>query len=142
MSCKSAIYTALQTQSTLSITYTAGVNLPLGTTIRRFGCNLDLSGNGILAAGGGYFDFDVNVVVTPAAAGVYTLRLLKDGVPVAGAFQSIAAAAGATVAFNIPAIVRNQCCDSNSTLTLNLTTTATLPASVTIGNAAVVAEKI
>lgn len=46
-----------------------------------------------------------------------------------------------TVSVNIPAIVRNQCCDSTSTLTLVITS-ATVPATVTIDNTAVVVTKI
>lgn len=40
-----------------------------------------------------------------------------------------------------PAIVRNQCCDSTSTLTLVITS-ATVPATVTINNTAVVVTKL
>lgn len=39
------------------------------------------------------------------------------------------------------AIVRNQCCDSTSTLTL-IATSATVPATVTIDNTAVVVTKL
>lgn len=46
-----------------------------------------------------------------------------------------------TVPVNIPAIVRNQCCDSTSTLTI-VVTSATVPATVTIDNTAVVVTKL
>lgn len=113
----------------------------LGATVRRFGCNAVLSGNGILLKGQGYFDVDASVTFTPTAAGAYTVTLFKDGVAVPGATQTVTAAAAGTVSVNIPAIVRNQCCDSTSTLTLVITT-ATVPATVTIDNTAVVVTKI
>lgn len=56
-----------------------------------------------------------------------------------GATQTITVAAAGTVSVNIPAIVRNQCCDSTSTLTL-VATSATVPATVTIDNTAVESE--
>lgn len=116
MSCKSAIYTADPSSTVLTLSTAAG------TTVRRFGCNAVLSGNGILLKGQGYFDVDASVTFTPTAAGAYTVTLFKDGVAVPGATQTVTAAAAGTVSVNIPAIVRNQCCDSTSTLTLVIAT--------------------
>ena len=143
MSCKSAIYTANNTPSTitLSVAQPSAV-LPLGTVIRRFGKNVQLSGNGILLNGGGYFDVDASITLTPVAAGNYTITLFEDGVAVPGAIQTMTVGAGATVNFNIPALVRLQCCDDSATLTMVLTTTATLPATITLNNDGVVVEKI
>ena len=109
--------------------------------IRRFGCNAVLSGNGVLLKGQGYFDVDAGVTFTPTAAGAYTATLFKDGVAVPGATQTVTAAAAGTVSVNIPAIVRNQCRDSTSTPTLVITS-ATVPATVTTGNTAVVVTKL
>ena len=138
MSCKSAIYTADPSSTVLTLSTAAGTAIPLGTTV---GCNAVLSGNGILLKGQGYFDVDASVTFTPTAAGTYTVTLFKDGVAVPGATQTITVAAAGTVSVNIPAIVRNQCCDSTSTLTL-VATSATVPATVTIDNTAVVVTKI
>lgn len=144
MSCRSAIYTA--NTSAFTITLTAAqpsASIPLGTVIRRFGRNIQLSGNGILVDGEGYYDVDANVVLTPEVTGDYTVTLMKDGVAIPGATQTItASAAGAVIAFNIPALVRLQCCDSSATLSLVLTTTAALPATVTVNNVGVVVEKV
>ena len=144
MSCNSAIYTA--NQSPYPTTLTAqqpSATLELGTTVRRFGRNLQLSGNGILVHGEGYHEVNVNVVATPEATGDYTVTLQKDGVAIPSATQTItASAAGAVIAFNIPAIVRLQCCDSSSTLTVALSTTATLPTTVTVNNVGVTAFKL
>ena len=143
MSCKSAIYTANTTPATLSLTAAQPTAaLPLGTVIRRFGCNAQLSGNGILLDGSGYYDVDASVTLTPVAAGDYTVTLYRDGVVIPGATQTVTAVAGAAVNFNIPALVRLQCCDSSATLSLVLSTTATLPAEVTVNNVGVVVEKI
>lgn len=143
MSCKSAIYTANTSPVTLNITaQQPEVTLPMGTVIRRFGQNVQLSGNGILLDGEGYYDVDASVTLTPVAAGDYTVSLLRDGVAVPGARQTVTAAANAAIAFNIPALVRLQCCNSSAVLTLVLTTTATLPAVVTANNVGAVVEKI
>lgn len=143
MSCKSAIYTANTPSVTVNLTAQQPSSvLPLGTTIRRFGRNIQLSGNGILLSGEGYYDVDASVTLTPAAAGNYTVSLFEDGVAVPGATQTVTAVANASITFNIPALVRLQCCDSSSTLTFVLTTTATLPVSVIVNNVGVVVKKI
>lgn len=148
MSCKSVIYVA--NTSTVTINLTAQqptATLPLGTTVRRFGranCEniLELSGNGILARDSGYYDVDASAVLTPAAAGIYTVTLYQDGQPVQGASQSITATAGATIVLNTPAIVRTRCDCGASALTLVVSTTATLPAEVVVNNVGIVVEKI
>ena len=148
MSCKSAIYVANTSPVTINLTaQQPTATLPLGTTVRRFGranCEniLELSGNGILARDSGYYDVDASAVLTPAAAGIYTVALYQDGQPVQGASQSITAAAGATIALNIPAIVRTLCDCGASSLTLVVSTTATLPAEIVVNNIGVVVEKI
>lgn len=140
---KSAIYTANTTPTTLTLTAAQPTaTLSLGTVIRRFGCNIQLSGNGILVEGSGYYDIDASVTATPTTAGNYTLSLYQDGVAVPGATQTVTAAAAASITFNIPALVRLQCCNSSATLTLVLSTTAALPATVVVNNAAVTVEKI
>lgn len=143
MSCNSAIYTANTSANTITLTEAQpSTTIPLGTVIRRFGQNIQLSGNGILLDGVGYYDLSASVTMTPAAAGEFTVSLFRDGVAVPGATQTVTAAALATIAFNIPALVRLQCCDSSASLSLAVTTSATLPATVTINNAGVVVEKI
>ena len=148
MSCKSAIYVANTSPVTINLTaQQPTATLPLGTTVRRFGsanCEniLELSGNGILARDSGYYDVDASAVLTPAAAGIYTVTLYQDGQPVQGASQSITATAGATIVLNIPAIVRTRCDCGASALTLVVSTTATLPAEVVVNNVGIVVEKI
>lgn len=140
---KSSIYTANTSANTITLTAQQPVaTIPIGATVRRFGCNLRLSGNGILADGDGYYDINTSVTATAAAAGNYTIKALADGVEIPGASQTVTAAAGSVIAFNIPAIFRLACCKSAATITLQISTDATLPADVTVNNVGVVIEKI
>ncbi len=134
MSCKSLIYTAMQTPATVAVN---GI-IPLGTIVRRYGCNCDLNGNGIAINGSGYYDVDVSVEAAPTAAGTVTVQLLKDGVAVPGATASATVTAAAdVVTLAFPATVRLGCCSTGSVLTLLLTGAAS-----TINNAAMRVEKI
>lgn len=145
---KAAIYVANTSPVTINLTaQQPTATLPLGTTVRRFGrtcCEniLELSGNGILARDSGYYEVEASAVLTPAIAGVYTVTLFQDGQPVQGATQSVTATAGATIGLNIPAIVRTRCECGASTLTLVVSTTATLPVTLVANTTGVVVEKL
>ena len=139
---KSAIYTANTAANTITLTTAQPTSaIQLGTVIRRYGCNLNLSGNGILVDGDGYYFVDSSATMTAAAAGNYTVALYLDGVAIPGATQTVTAAAAGTFTINIPALIRLRCCTASSTLTIVLSTTATLPATVTVNNVGVVAIK-
>lgn len=134
MSCKSLIYTAMQTPTAVAVN---GI-IPLGTIVRRYGCNCNLNGNGIAINGQGYYDVDVSVEAVPDAAGTVTVQLLKDGVAVPGAIAAATVAAVAnTVTLAFPATVRLGCCSTGSVLTLLLTGAAS-----TVNNVAARVEKI
>lgn len=134
MSCKSLIYTAMQTPTAVAVN---GV-IPLGTIVRRYGCNCNLNGNGIAINGQGYYDVDVSVEAAPTAAGTVTVQLLKDGVAVPGATAAATVAAAAdTATLAFPATVRLGCCSTGSVLTLLLTGAAS-----TVNNVAARVEKI
>lgn len=133
MSCKSAIYTANSATQAVAI----GGTLALGSIIRRFGCAVNLNGNGITLSEPGYYDVDASIVVAPTAAGTVTVTLFQDGVAVPGATASATTTAAAdAVTLNIPALVRVMC-NSNSILTLVLTGAAS-----SVTNVAFVVEKI
>ena len=122
MSCKSALYAAMQTPTAVAV----GGVIPLGSLIRRYGCDVSLNGNAVNIVGGnqaaGYYDVDASITVAPTAAGTVTVTLYKDGVAVPGATASAtAAAADDVVDLNIPALVRQVCCAAGSALTLVLT---------------------
>ena len=110
-----------------------GSILPLGTTIRRFGCNVTQDGNTFNIKGKGYFLVTASVTAAPAAVGTVTVSMSKDGVPVSGATASgsVSTAANPT-ALPITAIVRNACdCDS-SALSFTLDGTASIVQNVAV----------
>lgn len=133
MSCKSALYTALQTPTAVAVD---GV-IPLGSLIRRYGCDISLNGNAINLSGAGYYDVDASITVAPTAAGTVTATLVKDGVAIPGATASAAAAAGAPTVLSFPALVRQACCTAGSALTLVLT-----GAAATVNNVALRVQRI
>ncbi len=111
----------------------------LGTVIRRFGCNLNLAGTGIQIQGPGYYDIDSSITVTPAAAGVLTIQVMKDNVPVQGATASFTVEADSVYTLPISALVRESCscCEGLSNLTFVLQDVA-----AEVNNIAVIVEKI
>lgn len=133
MSCKSALYAAMQTPTAVAVD---GV-IPLGSLIRRYGCDVALNGNAVNITGAGYYNVDASVTVSPAAAGTVTITLYKDGVAVPGATASETAAANGTVDLSIPALVRQVCCAAGSALTLVLT-----GAAATVNNVALRVQRI
>lgn len=133
MSCKSALYTALQTPTAVAVN---GV-IPLGSLIRRYGCDIALNGNAVNLTGTGYYDVDVSITVAPTAAGTVTATLVKDGVAIPGATASAAAAVGAPTVLSFPALVRQACCAAGSALTLVLS-----GAAATVNNVALRVQRI
>ena len=112
--------------------------VPLGVTIRRFGCNLAQDGNTITIKGRGYFLVTASITAAPDAVGTVTVSMSKDGVPVSSAMasSSVSTAANPT-ALPITVIVRNACdCDS-SALSFTLDGTAS-----TVQNVAVTVVKL
>ena len=138
MSCKSALYAAMQTPTAVAVD---GV-IPLGSLIRRYGCDVALNGNAVNITGGNQsassYDVDASLTVAPAAVGTVTVTLFKDGVAVPGATASAtAAAADDALDLNITALVRQVCCAAGSALTLVLT-----GAAATVNNVALRVQRI
>lgn len=108
---KSAIYTTNTTAPTIAVD---GI-IPVGTTTRRYGCNIRQDGNAITLCGQGYYLVNVSATVTPTAAGTVSVTAQKDGVDIVGATGSETVAAVSNAAnISITAIVRNACgCDSS-----------------------------
>ena len=129
---KSAIYTANAVASTMAV----GDLIPLGSTSRRYGCNLRQDGNGITATGAGYYLVTMSATVAPTAAGAVTITGQKDGVAIIGATATSTAAAGAATDLAFSAIVRNIGCGS-SILSFVLT-----GAAATVSNFAVSVVKL
>lgn len=126
-----AIYTANTTPTAIA----AGGALPLGAIIRRYGCALDLNGNGINISSPGYYKANASVTFSPTAAGPVTVSMLADGVEIPGATATAtAAAAGDAVALPIAAMLR-RFCQGTAALTLVVDVAGTL------NNLAVVVDK-
>ncbi len=82
----------------------------LGSTQRRYGCDLRLSGNGIEVTGNGYFTADLDVSVSPTAAGPVTVALYKNGTAIPGAIAYTTGTAGNPVSVSINTTIRRGCC--------------------------------
>ena len=108
---KSAIYTTNTTAPTIAVD---GI-IPVGTTTRRYGCNIRQDGNAITLCGQGYYLVNVSATVTPTAAGTVSVTAQKDGIDIVGATGSETVANVSNAAnISITAIVRNACgCDSS-----------------------------
>lgn len=94
--------------------------IQLGSTQRRFGCNLRLSGNGIEVAGEGYYTVDASVSVAPTAAGAVTVAVYNNGVQIPGAIAYTTGTAGDPINVAINTTIRQRCCDDADNLTLVL----------------------
>lgn len=105
---------------------------------RRFGCGVNLNGNGITVKEKGYYDVKASVTVAPTAVGTVTVTLFRNGVAVPGAAASATvSAANASVALPIAALIRESCYGDDSTLTLVLSGTNS-----NVTNVALVVERV
>ena len=131
---RSLLQTANQSSATLSV----GNVIPLGTVLRRFGCNLELSndGNSIEVVGGGYFTFDCDVTLAPTEEGTVSVALYENGVQIPGAIASGYAAAGVPVTLPINTTIRQKCCKMTDNITCVL-----LSGASTLSNLSLRAEK-
>lgn len=66
---KSAIYTTNVSNPTVPV----GGIVPVGSTTRRYGCNIRQDGNAITLCGQGYYLVNVSATVAPTAAGTVSL---------------------------------------------------------------------
>lgn len=113
---KSAIYTTNVSNPTVAV----GGIVPVGSTTRRYGCNIRQDGNAITLCGQGYYLVNVSATVAPTAAGTVSLTAQKDGVAIIGATAAQTVAANGVANLNITAIVRNACSCDGSLLLLVL----------------------
>ena len=82
----------------------------LGSTSRRFGCNIRQSGDAIECAGCGYYTVTASVVVAPDAIGVVSVQMQQNGTPVSGAVSSAAVStADNPVTLTIVSSIRLSC---------------------------------
>ena len=130
---KSAIYTTNVSNPPVA----AGGIVPVGSTTRRYGCNIRQDGNAITLCGQGYYLVNVSATVAPTAAGTVSLTAQKDGVAIIGATAAQTVAANGVANLNIAAIVRNACGCDGSLLSLALDGVASV-----VNNLAVTVEKL
>ena len=133
---KSAIYTVNQSAQNIAVN---GV-LNLGSIIRRFGPNINLSGNAIQISGAGYYDINASITLAPSAAGNVTITAFVDNVAIPGATATAtASAANDPINISISSLFREgcPCCNGVSNLTFVLTGTAS-----SVTNISVVVEKL
>jgi hypothetical protein len=112
---KSLIQTTNQSQQTVAVNSI----ISLGSVLRRYGCNLRLSGNGIEVTGEGYYKIDSNVSVSPTAAGPVTVALYNNGVQIPGAIAyGSVSTAGNPITLPLETTIRQACCcDSADNIT-------------------------
>ena len=132
---RSLIQTANQSAQTVA----ENSIISLGSTQRRFGCNLRLSGNGIEINGEGYYTADCCVSVTPTAVGPVTVALYNNGVQIPGAIAySSVSTAGNSITLPIVTTIRQGCCcDSADNLTCVL-----IEGAGTVNNVSLRIEKV
>lgn len=130
---KSAIYTTNVSNPTVAV----GGIVPVGSTTRRYGCNIRQDGNAITLCGQGYYLVNVSATVAPTAAGTVSLTAQKDGVAIIGATAAQTVAANGVANLNITTIVRNACGCDGSLLSLALDGVASV-----VNNLAVTVEKL
>ena len=130
---KSAIYTTNVSNPTVP----AGGIVPVGSTTRRYGCNIRQDGNAITLCGQGYYLVNVSATVAPTAAGTVSLTAQKDGVAIIGATAAQTVAANGVANLTIAAIIRNACGCDGSLLSLALDGVASV-----VNNLAVTVEKL
>ena len=115
---KSLIQTSNQSSQTVAINSI----ISLGSVLRRYGCNLRLSGNAVEVSGEGYYKIDCNVSVAPTAAGNVTIAIYNNGVQIPGAIAyGAVSTAGNPITLPVETTIRQGCCcDSADSLTVVL----------------------
>lgn len=130
---KSALYTLNSATQALAV----GSIINPGSIVRRFGQNVNLTGNGIGVAGAGYYNIDAVITITGTTAGTVGISIYKDGTEIATSQVSVAV--GDIVTIPVQALIREYgcCCNNNSNITFVLTGTAE-----TVSSISVIVEKI
>ena len=125
-----AIYTVAS-----NVSVAADGTIPVGTIIRRMGCEMSIEGDAIACRGMGYYGVTVSVTMSPDAAGVIGVRLYQDGTQVPGAFAMDTGTLNSPLSLSFRTMVRTSQCGV-STLTVALdsdgTTTGALVENMTV----------
>ena len=110
----------LYNESTQAVTENNVINL--GSVLRRYGCNLRLSGGAVEIDGPGYYEANVIATIEPTAVGNVTVALFDNNVQIPGAIASAyASLAESPVVLPIVTTIRKGCnCDGASQIVLKL----------------------
>ena len=76
----------LYNESTQAVTQNNVINL--GSVLRRYGCNLKLSGGAVEIDGPGYYEANVIATVEPTAVGNVTVALFENNVQIEKYYES------------------------------------------------------
>ena len=110
---KSLLYGVNGTPQTIAI----GDRVNFGNIVRRYGCNLNMSGGEVFVTGEGYYNIDSSITFVAGAAGIATITLLRNGSIIPGAGASKTVAEGDTITLTVPpSVIRQKCC-GESTIT-------------------------
>lgn len=103
---KSMIYITSINSQTMAV----GDTVNLGSTARRFGCNIRQNGNYIQLNGNGYYKITAVFTYAPTAAGTATVTMYDGGNAITGAKASATTGAGAEQqSLVIESVIRVRC---------------------------------
>lgn len=110
---KSVLYGVNRTPQTIVV----GDRVNFGSPVRKYGCNISMSGGEVYVRGEGYYDVDASITFVAGAAGIATITMLRDGSIIPGAGASATVADGDTITLVVPpSVIRQKCC-GESTIT-------------------------
>ena len=115
-----------------------GDTIGLGSTVRRFGCNIVQDGNTIILKGTGYYKIAATFTFASTAAGTATITMFNDGFAVPGAeVSATTSAVDNSRSMTIEAVVRVRCDRMDNSLSFVVTGEAG-----NMSNVAIVVEKV
>lgn len=129
---KSLIYTS----STTAVVVPAGSVVPIGTTVRRFGCSIRQTGDSIHLLTPGYYRVYVSATVTPTAASTVGLAILANGSPVTGGMVEAETTAAAQEVNLAPQTVVRVLGSDSALITVEIT-----GAEATVDNISIIVDK-
>lgn len=114
-----------------------GDRVDFGNVVRRYGCNINMTGGEVFITGEGYYNIDASITFAGGAVGEVTVTLLRDGAIIPGAGASMTLADAGVATLSIPSSVIRQKCCGESTITALIAGIAG-----TIRNATIRVEKV
>lgn len=123
----------IQTASQSSLVLAAGDVIPLGSVIRRYGCNCRLNGNSVEVEGAGYYEIEGTATLQPTEIGNVSIALYENGVVIPGStVTGSVSAVDNSVTLPIVSTIRESCCSNPSQITVVLTENGSSGSSVSL----------